>query len=102
MSRFQCLFCCLFCIKKSSFIVHTGRTTIVIAHRLTTIRNAHRIYVLENGHVIEHGTHQTLMGKAGKYRDLVEAQKMKTMENDDDDKMSKEEAEKEDEKQFCT
>ena len=69
---------------------------------MTTIRNAHHIYVLDNGHVIEHGTHQTLMEKAGKYRDLVEAQKMESMENDDDDKMSKEEAEKEDEKQFCT
>jgi ABC-type transport system involved in cytochrome bd biosynthesis fused ATPase/permease subunit len=86
-------------------IFHTGRTTIIIAHRLSTIRNAHYIYVLDNGSVIEQGTHQTLMEKGGKYRVLVEAQQIGTIDNndnDDNDKINNAEAEKEVEKQFCT
>lgn len=59
------------------------RTTIVIAHRLTTIRNAHYIYVLDNGSVVEHGTHETLMGKSeGKYQKMVKNQEF--TEKDDD------------------
>jgi ATP-binding cassette subfamily B (MDR/TAP) protein 1 len=53
------------------------RTTIVIAHRLSTIRNADCIYVLENkgdgAIVVEHGSHDELMKRDGKYRALLEA-----------------------------
>jgi subfamily B ATP-binding cassette protein MsbA len=52
----------------------SGRTTIVIAHRLTTIHRADRIIVLDRGRVIDSGTHEELMARGGIYRDLYEMQ----------------------------
>lgn len=51
-----------------------GRTTFVIAHRLSTIRNADRILVLDNGKIVEQGSHDELMRKAGLYRELHDKQ----------------------------
>ncbi|MEN8246773.1 MAG: ABC transporter ATP-binding protein, partial [Thermodesulfobacteriota bacterium] len=45
----------------------TGRTAIVVAHRLSTIRKADRILVLDQGRIIEAGTHDVLMRKKGFY-----------------------------------
>ena len=51
--------------------VLSGRTSIVIAHRLATIRNASRILVLHHGEVRELGTHDELMAREdGLYRTL--------------------------------
>ena len=52
----------------------TGRTVIVIAHRLSTVRRADRIVVLENGTIAEIGRHEELMEKAGIYRKLYDLQ----------------------------
>ena len=51
-----------------------GRTTFVIAHRLSTIRSADQIMVLEHGEIVEHGTHDELLARGGRYRQLYDKQ----------------------------
>ena len=48
----------------------TGRTGVVIAHRLATVRNADRIIVLQDGRIVETGTHQELLHLQGLYHRL--------------------------------
>jgi subfamily B ATP-binding cassette protein MsbA len=52
----------------------TGRTVLVIAHRLSTVRRADRILVLENGIITDEGTHECLMTHTGTYRRLYDLQ----------------------------
>jgi len=54
----------------------SGRTTLVIAHRLTTVKNADLIIVLEKGIIIEQGTHEELMNKKKYYYNLVKNQEI--------------------------
>jgi ATP-binding cassette subfamily B protein len=49
-------------------------TTILISHRFSTVRQADRICVLEHGRVVELGTHEELMAKAGRYRTMFDLQ----------------------------
>jgi subfamily B ATP-binding cassette protein MsbA len=52
----------------------TGRTTLVIAHRLSTVERADRIAVLSQGRIIEVGNHQELLAKSGAYAQLYRLQ----------------------------
>ena len=49
-------------------------TRVIIAHRLSTVRDADLILVMDQGRLVERGTHDELIAKGGRYRDLVAAQ----------------------------
>ena len=61
-------------IQKSLSILMRDRTSFVIAHRLSTITHAGLIIVLEDASIIETGTHEELMQRGGKYREMVQLQ----------------------------
>jgi ATP-binding cassette, subfamily B, bacterial len=52
----------------------SGRTSIVIAHRLSTVRAADLILVVEDGRIVERGTHRQLLARRGRYTELYETQ----------------------------
>ena len=49
------------------------RTSFIIAHRLSTIQDADLILVLVDGDIVEHGNHQDLMARKGKYYQMQKA-----------------------------
>jgi ATP-binding cassette subfamily B protein len=51
-----------------------GRITILVSHRFSTVRMADFIVVLDGARVVESGTHEELMGKAGQYAELYSIQ----------------------------
>ena len=61
-------------IQKAMAIVSEGRTTFIIAHRLSTIMHADQIIVLDKGRIMEQGTHQELLQKAGTYAVMYKMQ----------------------------
>ena len=52
----------------------TGRTALVIAHRLSTVRGADQILVVADGRIVERGKHHELLAKGGLYADLYTTQ----------------------------
>ncbi|HQW05145.1 MAG TPA: ABC transporter ATP-binding protein [Flavobacteriales bacterium] len=54
--------------------VMTGRTTVLISHRISTVRDADLILVLANGRVVEEGTHDRLIGQEGEYARMHQEQ----------------------------
>ena len=54
--------------------VMSGRTTLVIAHRLATVLKADRILVMEAGRIVEEGDHASLVAKGGVYARLARLQ----------------------------
>lgn len=54
--------------------VATGRTLVVIAHRLSTVVDSDVIVVLDHGRVVGQGTHSELVATVPLYRDLAKHQ----------------------------
>lgn len=61
-------------IQDSLWEAMQGKTTIVVAHRLSTLLHMDRILVFDRGKIVEDGTHQQLLTKAGLYKTLWDAQ----------------------------
>ena len=52
----------------------TGRTSLVIAHRLSTVREADELLVIDGGRIVERGTHASLLAQGGLYAELYQTQ----------------------------
>lgn len=52
----------------------SGRTTIMISHRISSIKNADKIYYLEDGKIVETGTHESLLAQQGHYKTMYNKQ----------------------------
>ncbi|HXQ19685.1 MAG TPA: ABC transporter ATP-binding protein [Acidimicrobiales bacterium] len=60
-------------VNRAMGVVSSGRTTILIAHRLQTARRADRILVLDGGRVVETGSHDALVADGGRYASMWRA-----------------------------
>jgi subfamily B ATP-binding cassette protein MsbA len=54
--------------------LRTGRTTIIVAHRLSTVRDADLVVVMAEGRAVEMGSHSALLAEDGYYARLVRSQ----------------------------
>jgi ABC-type multidrug transport system fused ATPase/permease subunit len=79
-------------IQNAIAVASNGRTTLTIAHRLSTIRNADKIVVMHAGKVVEQGSHAELVGRDGRYAELVRLQTMTSTAVAQDDVRSAKEA----------
>ena len=61
-------------VQKALKTALTGRTSLVIAHRLSTVRDADQILVLDQGRVAEQGRHEELLAAGGLYAELYRTQ----------------------------
>ena len=61
-------------LQQSMDLMLSGRTALVIAHRLATVVAADRILVVHGGHIVEAGAHDELYAQRGVYRDLFDLQ----------------------------
>ncbi|MDG4765554.1 ABC transporter ATP-binding protein [Solwaraspora sp. WMMD406] len=61
-------------VQRALAVALTGRTAIVIAHRLSTVRDADQILVLDEGRIVERGRHSELIGANGLYAELYRTQ----------------------------
>ncbi len=61
-------------VQKALDDLRTGRTTLVVAHRLQTIVGADRVFVIEAGRAVESGVHHELIARRGAYYAFFAAQ----------------------------
>ena len=64
-------------IQRSMVEVLTGKTAVVVAHRLTSVLGADTILFFKEGQIIDRGTHKELIQSSVEYRKLVELQLLK-------------------------
>jgi ABC-type multidrug transport system fused ATPase/permease subunit len=57
-------------IEHAMDVLFTGRTAVIVAHRLSTVRHADQILVIDDGRILERGSHDTLMARQGRYWEL--------------------------------
>jgi ATP-binding cassette subfamily B protein len=57
-------------VNRAMGVAASGRTTILIAHRLQTARLASRIVVVDDGRIVEDGTHDSLLALGGRYAEM--------------------------------
>ena len=60
-------------LERAAAAVTTGRTTLIIAHRLTQAASADRVIVMAHGRVVEDGSHHDLVAAGGRYAQLWRA-----------------------------
>ena len=63
-------------VQEALGMLTTGRSTLVVAHRLSTVREAEEIVVLDAGRVVERGAHEALVRGGGLYARLVQLQQL--------------------------
>lgn len=61
-------------VQEALYNVMKDRTSLIIAHRLSTIKNADSIIVLHEGKIVEQGSHEELISRHGKYKQLHDLQ----------------------------
>ncbi|HJM57979.1 MAG: hypothetical protein CMJ98_11260 [Planctomycetes bacterium] len=61
-------------IEQATRSLLSGRSALVVAHRLSTIREADEILVMERGRIVERGTHESLLRTGGPYESLYKLQ----------------------------
>ena len=57
-------------IERAMEVLFSGRTSVIVAHRLSTVRYADEILVIDDGRVVERGAHDELVAAGGRYADL--------------------------------
>ena len=61
-------------VQRALSVALTGRTALVIAHRLSTVRDADLILVMDDGRIVERGRHEQLVAAGGLYAELYRTQ----------------------------